>query len=70
MLAKFVIIVMLLAIIWNLGAALLHMFRRREGEETRMARALTWRILLSLLLFGLLMLGVFTGVLRPHGIAG
>ena len=36
-------------------------------DRTRVVRALTVRITLSLVLFGLLILGYFTGLLSPHG---
>ncbi|MCU0836177.1 MAG: twin transmembrane helix small protein [Chromatiaceae bacterium] len=38
-----------------------------EADKTRVVRALTTRIVLSLVLFGLLILGYFLGVLQPHG---
>ena len=34
---------------------------------TRVVRSLTLRIVLSLMLFGLLFLGYFTGLIEPHG---
>lgn len=70
MLLKFIVILMLAAILWSLGSALLHMFRGGEGSHEKMVKALTWRIGLSLVLFALLMLGYATGILQPHGIAG
>jgi len=38
-----------------------------DVNKTRVVKALTVRIVLSLTLFGLLILGYFTGVLEPHG---
>lgn len=38
-----------------------------EADKTRVVRALTTRIVLSLVLVGLLILGYFLGVLQPHG---
>jgi hypothetical protein len=38
-----------------------------EVNKTRVVKALTVRIVLSLTLFGLLILGYFLGILEPHG---
>lgn len=38
-----------------------------DVNKTRVVKALTVRIVLSVTLFGLLILGYFTGVLQPHG---
>jgi len=37
-------------------------------DKTRVVRALTVRIALSLTLFALLLVGYFTGLLSPHGL--
>lgn len=39
-----------------------------KNDRTRVVRALTVRIVLSLTLFSLLMLGYFSGMLQPHGL--
>lgn len=65
---KLLIVVALLAIVASLGIALARLVRDR-GDSTRMVKALTFRIALSIALFALLMLGVFTGFITPHGIA-
>ncbi len=39
-----------------------------EQDKTRVVRSLTIRITLSLVLFGLLILGYLSGVLQPHGL--
>jgi hypothetical protein len=39
-----------------------------EADKTRVVRALTVRITLSLILFGLLILGYLFGLLQPHGL--
>lgn len=63
-----VIIVGFLAfIVFNLGAGLYYMMRDRGGSN-RTLNALTWRIGLSVALFVLLMLGIATGIIEPHGI--
>jgi hypothetical protein len=38
------------------------------ADKTRVVRALTVRITLSLVLFGLLILGYMFGLLQPHGL--
>ena len=61
---RYVVIVMLLAIVGSLGSAAVFMLRGR-GDSRRMAKALALRVGLSVALFLLLMLGYFFGVLRP-----
>ena len=56
---------MLLAIVGSLASAAIFMLRGR-GDSQRMAKALTWRIGLSVALFLMLMLGYFLGVFQPH----
>ena len=66
---RLVIIVFLIAIIYNLGAALYYMMNDK-GTGKRMAWALTRRVGLSVLLIVLIALGILTGVITPHGIHG
>jgi hypothetical protein len=66
MLVKAIIIVFLATILVSLGSALYFMLTDR-GDSRRTARALTWRIGLSLGLFLLLMLAFATGLIQPHG---
>ena len=37
-------------------------------DKTRVVKSLTRRIVLSLVLFGFLILGYFTGLIQPHGL--
>ena len=67
MLIKILIIAALVAIIVSLASGMVFLVKDK-GESQRTAKALTVRISLSVLLFGLLMLGIFTGHIRPHGI--
>jgi hypothetical protein len=67
LLPKLFVILMLLGIVASLGSGLFYLVRDRDNSD-RTARALTIRILLSVILFGLLMLGVFTGIIEPHGV--
>ena len=59
----------LAAIVASLGTGLFHLSRGRGEEDSRkMARALTVRITLSLLLFALLMIAWYFGLISPHGV--
>jgi hypothetical protein len=61
---RYVVIAMLIAIVASLGSAAYFMLRSR-GDPARMAKALTWRIGLSVTLFLLLMLGYYFGFFQP-----
>jgi hypothetical protein len=61
------IIAVFLAVLYNLGAALFYMMTDK-GESGRMVRSLTWRIGLSVGLILLIVIGILTGVIEPHGI--
>lgn len=63
--ARFLILACLLAIVLSLGSALLHLVRDK-GESRKMARALTIRVGLSVLLFVLLMVAWWLGWIQPH----
>jgi hypothetical protein len=65
---KTFVILMLVAIFASLFSALLFLFKD-GGRGTRTARALTWRIGLSLTLFLLLMAGFYFGIIPPEGIS-
>lgn len=56
-----------IAVLYNLGAALYYMVTNQSASG-RTARALTWRIGLSVALIALVILGILTGVIEPHGI--
>ena len=64
---KILIVAALVAIIISLGSGMLFLIKDK-GQTERTAKALTVRIGLSVVLFGLLMLGIFTGHIKPHGI--
>lgn len=69
MLGKIIIIVFLVAIVWNLGAGLYYMMTDKGGSD-RTVKALTRRIGLSVLLIVLVIIGIATGYITPHGIGG
>jgi membrane associated rhomboid family serine protease len=64
-LIRILIIVMLIAIVASLGSALFHLARGRD-DSNKMVRALTVRIGLSLVLFVLLMVAWYFGLISPH----
>ncbi|MBN6151343.1 twin transmembrane helix small protein [Xanthomonas sp. AmX2] len=63
------IVAFLIVIVWNLGAGLYYLLVDR-GQSKRTVNALTRRIALSVGLILLVILGIYTGVIKPHGIAG
>ena len=67
MLSKILIVVFLIAIVWNLGAGLYYMMTDKGGSD-RTVKALTRRIGLSVLLIVLIIIGIATGVIQPHGL--
>ena len=67
MIIKILIVVTILAIIVSLGIGIIFLLKDR-GKTDRTAKALTERIALSVSLFALIMLGIFTGHIKPHGI--
>ena len=64
---KILIIVTLFAIVISLGSALFHL-SKGKGDSKKMARALTVRVGLSVLLFILLMVAWYNGLITPHGV--
>lgn len=69
MLVKGFIVVMLLLIFTSLFSALIMLFRS-SGQGTGTAKALTWRIGLSIALFVILMAGFYFGIIPPDGLHG
>lgn len=74
---RVLVIACLAAIVASLGSALFHLSRGSRstgaaGEEAsaKLVRALTVRIALSLLLFALLMLAWYFGLVSPHSLEG
>lgn len=66
MLIKIAVIAVLAIIVLSLASALLFMLRK-DDDPDRMARALTWRIGLSIGLFILLFIAYSLGLIAPHG---
>lgn len=67
MFIKIIVIAMLLLIFASLFSALVFLFKDK-GHGQRTARALTWRIGLSMTLFLLLMAGFYFGIIPPQGL--
>ena len=67
MLQKLIIVAFLLVILYNLGAGLYYMLTDK-GQTDRTVNALTRRIAVSVVLILLIILGIWTGVIRPHGL--
>lgn len=64
---KLLIIGVLIVILWNLGAGLYYMMVDK-GKSNRTVKSLSWRIGLSVGLIILVIIGIYTGVIKPHGI--
>ena len=63
------IIAFLIVIVWNLGAGLYYLLVDR-GQTKRTVNALTKRIVLSVVLILLVVLGIYSGWIKPHGVGG
>ncbi|HPA01449.1 MAG TPA: twin transmembrane helix small protein [Chiayiivirga sp.] len=66
---KVIIVAFLVLILYNLGAGLYYMIRDK-GQTNRTVNALTWRVGLSVALVIFLILGIWTGLISPHGVGG
>lgn len=65
---RVVVLIALAAIVVSLGSALYHLSRGTQKDSAKMARALTWRIVLSIALFALIMVAWYAGVITPHSV--
>ena len=59
---RIVVILFIVLILVSLGSALYFMVKDK-GASTRTAKALTWRVVFSITLFALLMLGYHFGII-------
>ena len=64
------VLVCFVAILVSLGSALFHLSHGTPEDSEKLARALTVRITVSLLLFALLMLAWYFGLISPHPLQG
>ena len=69
MLIKILVVILFLLILLSLGSGLFYLVKD-QGKTKRTAKALTYRIAISLIAFLFLMIGYFTGLIQPHGISG
>ncbi|TQV88805.1 twin transmembrane helix small protein [Aliikangiella coralliicola] len=66
MFIKILIVIAMLAVLFTLFRSLYFLITEKESKKT--VKGLTWRIGLSILLFVLIIVGIFTGVIEPHGL--
>lgn len=64
---KLLVLVLFFGCVYSLGSALFYLNKDRDNSE-RLARVLTWRIGLSVLLFAFLILAAWLGWIVPHGV--
>ncbi|HEY9113017.1 MAG TPA: twin transmembrane helix small protein [Rhodanobacteraceae bacterium] len=64
---KIALVIVFLVVIFELGQALYFMMTDRTGSN-RTVWALTRRVAFSVLLIFLIVVGIVTGVLHPHGV--
>ncbi len=67
MVFKLLVVVLLLAILASLAGGLVFLIRDK-GQSERTVKSLTLRVVLSITLFLLLLIGYATGLIHPHGI--
>ena len=66
---RLIVVVVLLGILFSLGSALFHLSTGKD-DSGKMARALTWRVGLSVGLFLLLLFAWSQGWIQPHPVGG
>jgi hypothetical protein len=64
---KIIIVLLLLAVLISLASGMFFLVQD-QGESDRTVKSLTVRITLSIALFLMLIIGYFTGLIKPHGI--
>lgn len=65
---KIIVVLFLLVILYCLGSGVYYLVGNSKSASRKLARALTWRIALSLGLFLLLFVAYFLGWIHPHGL--
>ncbi|WP_313302644.1 twin transmembrane helix small protein [Stenotrophomonas sp.] len=63
------VIAFLIVIVWNLGAGMYYLLVDR-GQTKRTVNALTRRIGVSVALIVLVIVSIYMGWIKPHGIGG
>lgn len=64
---KIIVVLILLASVYCLASAAYYMLVDSANSK-RLAKALTWRAALAVLLFVLLIVGYYLGWITPHGL--
>lgn len=64
MLSNIIIVVLLILMVGSLAAAMVFMFKDK-GQGNRTVKALTYRVGIWAVLFGLIVVGLYTGVITP-----
>ncbi len=67
MLIKTIILIMLLLVLLSLGASMFTLIKDRNNSN-RTVKFLTFRIVISVSLFLLIILSFFLGWIQPHGL--
>jgi len=67
MLFKSLIFIVMLTILFTLFRAL-YFLAKDEKDSNKTLNSLSWRIGLSIALFGLILLGSYMGWIEPHGL--
>lgn len=67
LLFKLIVVILLVFIVVSLFTAL-YRLNSEKGDSTKVVKTLTVRIALSVLLFAMLMLGSWLGLITPHGV--
>lgn len=68
LLFKLIVVILLIFIIVSLFTALYQLNKSKGDESSKVLRALTIRIGLSVFLFLLLIAGAYFGLITPHGV--
>jgi len=68
MLLKIIVGLLLVVVIYCLGSGLYFLVTTDAEHPEKMAKALTWRILLSFGVFALIMFSYFMGWIAPHSV--
>lgn len=67
MIGKIIVVAIFLGIVAAMGSAL-YFFVNDRGDSDRLAKALTWRIAVSVSLFVLLFVLWWAGLIQPHAL--
>ena len=67
LLFKLIVVILLIFIVASLFTAL-YRLNKETGDSTKLVKALSVRVGLSVLLFALLFLGAKLGLITPHGV--